>query len=756
MSATDVAYVVAWEKQTGITLNLAFNGVGACTADKAADESSAKCSGSITDNGATFTDPGQSVNSSSPNDAGLVNALLANQSSFNWINHTWSHLFLGCTTSSPQALSTVTANSTGGSFSAGTYSYEVTAATAYGESEPSLPQTAVVGANGSVALTWPEATNGTGADGTPGPSLAQEEASHTGGTGFWGYYVYRANPGSTTFGLVGQVAENPAATAATTYSFTDTGAAAGRAPNSDPGSPTATNPGIDCASNPSGWLPATSTSADSSIEQEIGLNQAFAAANGLTNYTPAAVVTGEHSGIDNPNMPAALAGVGVTTFAEDASRQPQQYSLGSALGAPRYPSNIYYNASNWQDELNEYNTLYVAQGASLGAANPAGETGHCANTTATTCVAAPLTEAGLLASESHIMLSHVLANDPRVGYAHQSNLIGPATLNGQGYGYTLLGLINNMLTQYNAWYTAPLSQMTDVSEAQVLANQDAWAQTDSAGAVSASETNGVVTITNAGAAVNVPVTMPTGTTVNGAAFGQSYGGQLSDWVNLATGATETLDLNVPPALTSSASATSIVGAPFTFRVTTTGEPNPAVTEVGALPGGLTFIDNGDGTATIAGTPAAASGGSYPVTLTATNRVRNDLAGLHADQRRSPDDHQPAHSRLRHGDGRHVQRHHHGLPGGHHHRERCAAGRALLHDQGQRHRHHRRHGHHGGHLPGQPVGHQRVGQHLDAGAHSHRRRGRGPDHHQPGHRQLHRRAGRLVCRDHHRRAGARPD
>ncbi len=28
------------------------------------------------------------------------------------------------------------------------------------------------------------------------------------------------------------------------------------------------------------------------------------------------------------------------------------------------------------------------------------------------------------------MLSHVLANNPRVGYAHQTDLIGPATQNG--------------------------------------------------------------------------------------------------------------------------------------------------------------------------------------------------------------------------------------------------------------------------------------------------------------------------------------
>ncbi len=106
--------------------------------------------------------------------------------------------------------------------------------------------------------------------------------------------------------------------------------------------------------------------------------------------------------------------------------------------------------------------------------------------------------------------------------------------------------------------------------------------------------------------------MPPGTTVNGAAFGQSYGGDLSDWVNLGTGATETLTENVAPAITSAASATSIVGAAFSFTVTTTGSPTPALTETGALPAGVTFTDNGNGTATIAGTPAAGSGGSYPI------------------------------------------------------------------------------------------------------------------------------------------------
>ena len=621
MSAADVAYVVAWEKKTGITLNLAFNAVGACTAPSTAAESNANCAGSVTDSGAAYADPGQAVDATAPDDAALVDALLASQGSFNWMTHTWSHLFLGCTVWAPQVLTSATAGSSGGTFAAGGYSYEVTAATAYGESEPSTPKSVTVGANGSVSLTWPEAANGTGTAGNAGQTLAQEEASHTGGTGFWGYDVYREGPGSAAYGLVGQVAENPAATSAATYSFTDTGTAPGAAPDSGPGFPTATNPGIDCSGAAGSWLPATSTAADSSIDQEIGLDQAFAAANGLTSYSPAVVVTGEHSGIENPNMPAALAGVGVTTFAQDGSRQPQQYSLGAALGAPRYPSNIYYNADNFTDQLNEYNTLYVAQGDSLGSAQYPGETGHCTDTSATTCRTTPATEADLLASESHIMLSHVLSNDPRVGYAHQTDLIGPVTdASGQDEGYTILRLIDNMLGQYDAWYagTAPVTQMTDAAEAQVLAKQAAWATASTAGKVSASETNGVVTVTDNGSGVNVPVTVPAATTVNGAAFGQAYGGELSDWVSLGTGATATLTENVAPVIASAASASSIAGAPFSFTVTTTGAPAPALTQTGALPAGITFTDNGNGTATIAGTAAAGSGGSYPIQITAAS------------------------------------------------------------------------------------------------------------------------------------------
>jgi hypothetical protein len=151
----------------------------------------------------------------------------------------------------------------------------------------------------------------------------------------------------------------------------------------------------------------------------------------------------------------------------------------------------------------------VGQGINLGNATYPTETGHCTDTSATTCLTTPATEASFLASESHIMLSHILDNNPRVQYDHQTDLIGP--------DYTLLALISNMLSQYNSWYnsTAPITQMTDTSEAQVLGLQSAWSSALTAGTVTATEENGVVTVTNsAGTPVNVPITVPPGTTVN--------------------------------------------------------------------------------------------------------------------------------------------------------------------------------------------------------------------------------------------------
>ncbi len=68
------------------------------------------------------------------------------------------------------------------------------------------------------------------------------------------------------------------------------------------------------------------------------------------------------------------------------------------------------------------------------------------------------------------------------------------------------------------------------------------------------------------------------------------------------------------------STTFTVGTAGSFTVTATGTPTPTLTETGALPSGVTFVNNGNGTATLSGTPAAGTGGSYAITITANNGV----------------------------------------------------------------------------------------------------------------------------------------
>ena len=76
-----------------------------------------------------------------------------------------------------------------------------------------------------------------------------------------------------------------------------------------------------------------------------------------------------------------------------------------------------------------------------------------------------------------------------------------------------------------------------------------------------------------------------------------------------------------PAITSVSSTTFTVGAAGSFTVTATGSPTPSLSETGTLPSGVTFTDNG--TATLSGTPAAGTAGTYPLTFTAHNGVGID-------------------------------------------------------------------------------------------------------------------------------------
>jgi cyclophilin family peptidyl-prolyl cis-trans isomerase len=76
-----------------------------------------------------------------------------------------------------------------------------------------------------------------------------------------------------------------------------------------------------------------------------------------------------------------------------------------------------------------------------------------------------------------------------------------------------------------------------------------------------------------------------------------------------------------PTITSAASTSFTTGTAGSFTVTTSGMPVGTLTEAGStLPSGVTFTDNGNGTATLAGTPAAGTAGTYNLTLTVNNGV----------------------------------------------------------------------------------------------------------------------------------------
>jgi PKD repeat protein len=80
----------------------------------------------------------------------------------------------------------------------------------------------------------------------------------------------------------------------------------------------------------------------------------------------------------------------------------------------------------------------------------------------------------------------------------------------------------------------------------------------------------------------------------------------------------TLTVTRAPALRKIQTIRATVGTALHLTIRATGYPPPALAESGSLPPGLTFTDNGNGTAIITGTPATGSRGRYRVAITATN------------------------------------------------------------------------------------------------------------------------------------------
>ncbi|MCX5407723.1 hypothetical protein OHA37_28140 [Streptomyces sp. NBC_00335] len=266
------------------------------------------------------------------------------------------------------------------------------------------------------------------------------------------------------------------------------------------------------------------------ISAQIRDNNNWAAAKGITTDRTE-LVTGEHSGLktlpqqpqDNPNLAGALADNGVKWAGSDNSREPAQRAVGAALTVPRHPMNVYYNTGTNAEMADEYNWIYTSRAD--------GGSGICEDNPGTsTCLPAPLDATTgylnyIVPAEARTAMRHVLNNDPRPHYVHQSNLAEDRTL------YPVL---NQVLDTYRTLYapSAPIVNQSMKDTGVELQRRAAWNAAVAANQVTAYRIGKVVTV-KAPSGVVAPVTVPTGTKkqllLGTADFGTAYAGSRSTW-----------------------------------------------------------------------------------------------------------------------------------------------------------------------------------------------------------------------------------
>jgi hypothetical protein len=301
------------------------------------------------------------------------------------------------------------------------------------------------------------------------------------------------------------------------------------------------HPYLGCVQNftLSPWQCATTNGTTQWVSQAdittaITRNVTWATGKGLA-ITPSEVVTGEHSGlkslpqmaVDNPNLSPALSAAGIKVIASDASRETAPRTIGPARTVPRHPMNIYYNVAKTAEEIDEYNWLYTNKAA--------GGSGICENNPTSTCITPLSPTTGftgyIVPVEARIAFDHVVSADSDPHYAHQSNLAEDRIL------YPVL---DSVLTRYRATFTAatPVVNPTYSDVATLQARQGAWRTAVQAKTVEAYLQDGQVTVINHGsAAVDVPMTAPSGTqNWPIGAFGDAYGIERSTWKNLGRNA----------------------------------------------------------------------------------------------------------------------------------------------------------------------------------------------------------------------------
>jgi hypothetical protein len=199
------------------------------------------------------------------------------------------------------------------------------------------------------------------------------------------------------------------------------------------------------------------------IADEVTRNLTWAGEHGID--VPAdTLVTGAHSGLDNPALAGVADACGIRWIASDASRTPLVRQLAGAHLVPRHPVNIPLDVCT-QDAL-----LRQRGGPS-----------------AATGVVDTLERVEVLALEASLILTHLLSNDPRPHYTHQNALVGDRLF---------LGLLDSVLQSYHALIATRPVQLTLAEAGLELLRRAVWSQVAGHGAVSARDTDGVIEIVN--------------------------------------------------------------------------------------------------------------------------------------------------------------------------------------------------------------------------------------------------------------------
>ena len=190
-------------------------------------------------------------------------------------------------------------------------------------------------------------------------------------------------------------------------------------------------------------------------------------------------------------------------------------------------------------------------------------------------------------------------------------LLGGAT----SLTFTLTNPAANSVSETGVAFTDTLPSGLVVATPNGLTNSCGGSPTATAGSGSISLTNGTIPGgSNCTLVVNVTATSyGTKNNITGAVSSTNGG-------TGTTSNTATISVSQPPAITSANSAAFTIGVAGSFTVTTTGFPTPSIKESGPLPNGLTFVDNGNGTGTLHGTPMVFIGGDFGITFTAQNGV----------------------------------------------------------------------------------------------------------------------------------------